>query len=84
MMRILLCALALVSPFLFPWPVTVALVFIIALLVPPISFFAGLLTDAAYYASGNGALPLATLLGALGFIVAVFVHRFIKTRIISG
>ena len=76
----LLFFVALGSLFLFPWKLTLVLVFIAALFAPPAGIIIGVLADALY-----GAAPplfLATGLGVFFSAFGFFVQHFIKTRII--
>ncbi|HYD93614.1 MAG TPA: hypothetical protein VEB18_04160 [Candidatus Paceibacterota bacterium] len=84
MIRWIVVVLALVSPLLFPYPVTLALSFAGALFVPIIGLLAGVFTDVLYYAPHPGIYPLATIAGAGISLIAFFVRRFIKARIIGG
>ena len=84
MIRIFFAALAILSVFFFPWPLTVAVVLIAACFVPAISLVAGLLSDLLYYAPHAHMVPFSTLLGLVGFGIGFGVHQFFKTRIIGG
>ncbi|HQU07956.1 MAG: hypothetical protein B7X04_00775 [Parcubacteria group bacterium 21-54-25] len=76
-----LAILALLAPFFFPWPYVVVLTGIALIRYPVIAFVVGLELDALYASRGTGALPLATLLGALATAVALLAHRFIRAHI---
>lgn len=82
MIRVSLIALALLSPFFFPWPVTLVLGFVAATFLPPVALLVGALSDALYYIPGASVVPLATLVGLCGMGLATVVHQFVKTRII--
>ncbi len=84
MMRFVLIALAVLSPFLFPYPVTLALSFVASLFYPPLALVVGILTDLLYYVPSVAPLPLAVLTGLALSIAAFFMQRFLKTRIMGG
>ena len=81
MIRYIVLVSSLLSLFWFPYPFTLVLSFVASLFFPPWALFIGFLSDLLYLPSG--AWPTATLLGALISLASVFVHRFIKTRIIN-
>lgn len=83
MIRAILVLAALLSPFLFPYPYTLLLSFIASLYVPPAALLSGIVTDLFYYVPAAG-LPLGLIFGALLSVIALFVRRFIKARIIGG
>lgn len=80
MMRKLLALAACLSVLIFPWPLTAAIAFGVSLILPFVPFAVGLLIDALYYSPYGGALPLATLSGALVTILALFV----RTRLLAS
>lgn len=82
-LRALLGLLALLSIFLFPWPLTIAVVLFASFFMPPVSLIAGILSDTLYLAPHAAAFPYATILGIIGFLIALGVHQFVKTRIIG-
>ena len=84
MIRIIVVLLALLSPFIFPWPLTLALVALASCFVPLAGILAGVLADAAYYSKGAALFPLATLAGIGACCLGLIVHRFVKARIITG
>ncbi len=84
MMRYALAALALLSPFLFPYPATLAFSFAASVFLPPVGLLAGLLTDVLYYTPGASGWPIAVIAGLFISIIGFFVRRFLKTRIIGG
>jgi hypothetical protein len=71
--------LALLAPLFFPAALTVAVVLIASLVVPPVGVLAGVLTDALYRTPDVP--PYATLVGLAFTIGGFIVHRFVKTRI---
>lgn len=79
--QILIVVLVLGSLFLFPWKLTLALLFAASMLVPAIGIVVGVLADALY--GGTPALYTASLLGVLFSLVGFFVQHLIKTRIIE-
>ncbi|KND52048.1 MAG: hypothetical protein ABA06_02170 [Parcubacteria bacterium C7867-001] len=81
MMRASLIFLALLSPFIFPSPLSGALSFAAALVYPPVALVVGLIADALYY-PGSG-YPLATLIGVAIALVAFFMRGFAKARIMA-
>lgn len=84
MMRIPLIILSVLAPFWFPWPIAIALILITAFLHEPfLALFMGILIDLVYFMPDLG-IPYASILGVVGFGVALVVHRFMKTRIIGG
>lgn len=82
MIRAVLVGAAFLALFFFPWPVTVVLVFAAGMAVPLAGLLLGVLVDLFYYTPGAG-LPYGTLFGIGTFLVALLVHRFVKTRIMS-
>ena len=81
MIRIVTIILALVSPFIFPWPLTVLITLVAAYFFPGIALVVGALMEALY---GTLGIPYALILGALGFGSAIFVQRFVKARIMGA
>lgn len=78
---LLLAAIGIVA---FPWPLTVFFVCIAALVVPPLALLFGVLFDILYYVPGAFPVPLYTILGLVGFIIALLVHSFVKARIMGA
>ena len=83
-MKGVLVVAALLSPFLFPFAVTLVLVAAASIVFPPIALISGIVTDLAYYTPGASFLPVASISGLLISVVALFVRRFLKARIIGG
>lgn len=83
MKEVLAIVIALASPLLFPWPLTLALVAVASVILPPLGILAGILTDALYY-TPPVSIPYASLIGLLLSVLGYFVHRFIKTRIMTA
>ncbi|MDB5195355.1 MAG: hypothetical protein JWO84_539 [Parcubacteria group bacterium] len=75
--------LALVSPLVFPAALTLVVVLIASVLVPPVGLLAGVLTDALYW-TPSVSVPYATIAGLCASVLGYAVHQFIKTRIITG
>lgn len=80
-LRILFLTAALLSLFWLPWPVTVALGFAAAFLMPGAAAGLGLLAEVLY---GSGGMPYLLLAGLLGTILAILVRSFVKTRIMGA
>lgn len=74
---------ALVSPFWFPYPFTLVLSFAAGVVFPPLALFVGLLVDLVYFSTPSP-FPWGLILGGVVTLVAFFVRRFIKARIIVG
>ena len=83
MLRLSATLLALAGIVAFPWPLAASFVMIAALFAPSLALIAGVAMDILYYVPGAYPVPLFTLLGLAGFIVAHFVHGFVKARIIT-
>jgi hypothetical protein len=83
-LRLVVVLAALASIFMLPWPVTAALILAAGFFVPPASLALGVVADLAYFSPGAALFPYFSLYGAACTLVAVLVHRFVKTRIISG
>ena len=83
MMRGALVVAALASVLFFPWPVAALLALAGALLSPWLPLAVGLFADTLYFTPHAGAVPLATLLGALATAVALFVRSRLATGIIG-
>lgn len=82
MTRAIVIIAALISVFILPLPVTAVLAAFGSLMFPPTALAVGILIDVLYLPSGTP--PYATIMGVAGFVAAVFVRRFMKTRIIGG
>jgi hypothetical protein len=78
--RVVIIALALLSPFFFPTVITLALSLLAGLYLTPIPLFVGILRDLLYY-PGFG-LPYGTLWGLAISVSILFVRYVIKTRIL--
>ncbi len=76
MIATLLTILAVVSAFLFPWPLTLVLALISAISEPLVPLAVGMLIDTLYY---SGGWPLGTILGALATSIALFIHSRLRT-----
>lgn len=84
MVRIAFFILALLSPFFFPWPVAAVFILAASLYLPVLALLGGVLYDILYYAHGAAGLPLGTVVGALGFVLAWAMHDFVKARIMDA
>jgi hypothetical protein len=82
--RAALAAAALLAPFFFPWPLAALGAFALALMEPVAGLALGIILDALYFVPGAARLPVCTACGLAGTVLAFFVRRFVKTRIISG
>jgi hypothetical protein len=71
--------LSIVSLFVFPWILTILLMFGAGLVFPPAPFFIGILADFLYY-PGHGWYS-ASLTGLLISVITFGVQHFVKTRI---
>lgn len=83
MIRILVLLSALISLFIFPWQVSLAFMFAASLFLPPAGLALGIIADLIYFVPGAAFMPFFTLFGLVFFGIALLVHRFVKTRIIS-
>lgn len=81
-MRISIIALSFLSPFFFPFVVTLMLSLVASFFIPLLSLVFGVLYDCLFYTSGT--VPYGTLLGASGFVIMLFVRQFVEERIIGG
>jgi hypothetical protein len=80
MIRAVVIGSALLSPFLFPAPVTFVLSFFAGLFVPLVPLLSGAILEFLYGAPGVS-LPVALIAGAFLSMLAMLVRGFIKTRI---
>lgn len=83
MIRFVLIAASVSSLFLFPYPLTLILSFVASLFFPPTAFLIGAFADLLYFTSYDSALPTALLFGIGLSLIALFVRRFVRTRIIE-
>ena len=83
-MRYVLLALALIAPFILPWPLSAALAACAAFYFPFAPLACGVLIDALYFARGAYHYPFFTALGVLATLAALFVHRFVETSIMTS
>lgn len=81
MMRILSLCAAMISPFLFPFPLTLMLMALAGYFFAPAPLLVGILTDILYYVPDASPLPLGFLAGAGIALSAYAVRQFVKTRI---
>lgn len=80
-LRVVFVGMAFISPFLFPYPFTLALSFIASVFAPWVAVSVGLLMDAIFMIPHQHTVPLATLVGAGISFGALIVRRFVKARI---
>lgn len=83
MLRVLIPLASFVSLFVFPWPVSLFGIFATSLIVPPLGLALGIVADFLYFVPGATVVPYFSLFGLLSFVMALLVHRFVKTRIIG-
>lgn len=79
-----LLALALLGPFLFPWPLTATLAILAAIYFPLAPLSVGLLTDALYYAHGAALVPWWSIIGLIATLIAYGVRSFFEASIMRS
>ena len=84
MIRSIAFFITLVAPFFFPLTLSVVLVVTSAFLFPPLALLGGVLFDALYYIPHGGYVPVATLSGLGGFVVASLVQKLVRARIMGA
>ena len=77
--RLLITGFPFLSLVLFPWPLTVFLMFLAGLIFPPLALLAGILADILYY-PGSGLLK-GTLTGLFVCVLTYAVRHLYRTRI---
>jgi len=77
--KVAIILLACASPFLFPYAITAMLAFAAALIFPPLALLLGMTIDLLYEPSAYW--PLASIVGVIICLTAVFVRSFVKARI---
>ncbi len=82
-MKVMIPLLALIALFIFPWQVSVVVIFAASFFVPPAGIALGLIGDLVYYTPGAAFVPYFSLFGIASFGIALLVQRFVKTRMIS-
>lgn len=82
--RFVPAVLALIAIVSYPYPFGILFAAISALFIPPLALLYGVLFDVLYFVPGASAAPLGTVLGLIGWGMAVVMHDFVKTRIIGG
>ncbi len=80
-MRIVVPAIALLSVFWFPWPLTLILLFAASLFVPLSGLLIGVLADVVYGASLVSGIPYGTLAGIIAFVVGTLLQRYGKAHL---
>jgi len=83
MMRIATFAIAFVSLFVFPWPVSYALILLASIFLPLAGVALGILLDLVYFVPGSAFVPYGSLFGLLCTVLSLLVQRFVKTRSIG-
>jgi len=84
MIRTVATLLTFVSPFFFPLTLSVLVITVSALVFPPLALVGGVLFDALYYLPHGGYVPVATLAGFAGFVVASLVQKLVRARIMGA
>ena len=80
-MRIVVPAIALLSVFWFPWPLTLILLFVASLFVPLSGLLIGVLADVVYGASLVSGIPYGTVAGIIAFVVGILLQRYGKAHL---
>jgi hypothetical protein len=75
--------LALLALFIFPWQFGLVAILGAALVTPLAGAALGLIADIVYYVPGAAFLPYFTFAGIASTCLSLFVHRFVKTRIME-
>lgn len=83
-MHVLLISTTFVSVVLFPWPLTVFLVFAFSFFEPLMPLVIGIFADTLYYAPQAYAIPLYTLYGIICTSGIFFVRSRLRASIIEG
>ncbi len=83
MMRIVFSVAAFLSPFFFPFPLTLLLSAVAGFFLPAVPLLVGMLVDLLYYVPESSLLPLGTVCGVLIAAACVLVRQFVKARIIT-
>jgi hypothetical protein len=84
MMRFALPVLALFSLFFVPAPLSTVLIAASAFVLPFSALALGVFADVLYFSPYPGALPLWSIGGFVAMLLALLVHRFVKTRIMEA
>lgn len=83
-MRIALPVVALLALFFVPAPLSVVLIAASAFVLPFSALALGVCADVLYFSPHPGALPLWSMGGLVATLLALLVHRFVKTRIMEA
>lgn len=83
MIRIATFAIAFVSLFVFPWPVSYALILLASIFLPLAGVALGILLDLVYFVPGSAFVPYGSLFGLLCTVFSLLMQRFVKTRIMG-
>lgn len=81
MIRVVLTILALIAPFVFPWPLTAVLALLASYFLPPVALLVGALMEFLY---GVGGVPYALIAGLLGSLFMYGVQKLVKARIMGA
>ncbi len=84
MMRVVIPILTLFALFFVPALLSVLLIATSALVLPFSALALGVFADVLYFSPHPGALPLWSIGGLCATILALLVHRFVKTRIMEA
>ncbi len=83
MMRIGSVAVAFISLFVFPWPVSFALILVASVFMPLAGVTLGILSDLLYFVPGSAFVPYGSLFGLVCTVGSLLMQRFVKTRIMG-
>jgi hypothetical protein len=83
MIRIATFAIAFVSLFIFPWPVSFVAIALASIFLPFAGVALGVLADLIYFVPGSAFLPYASLFGLFCTVLSLLMQRFVKTRIMG-
>lgn len=82
-MRYLSTLLALLAPFWLSWPLVVLLLCVAAVYEPLAAVAGGILADTLYFTHGVYSFPFMSIGSMCIAVAALFVRKFLKTRIIT-
>jgi hypothetical protein len=83
-LRLLIPLVAFLSLFMLPWQASAVLVLAAALVLPMLGVVLGAAADILYFSPHAAPVPFFFLGGAAATLLALLVHRFVKTRIMEG
>lgn len=81
MMRALIISASIATLFFFPYPLSVVVIFLLALYIPLSGVALGIMLDALYFTEGAAPLPYATITGLIATLLGILVQRFIRTHV---